>query len=47
MVRVALVAQAHLLDPEKFSALVAANLGFRYNTFSSEADAAAWLQCGN
>jgi len=44
MVRVALLAQAHMLDPEKFSAVVASNLGFRYDTFSSEAEAVAWLQ---
>lgn len=46
MVRVALVAEASLLDPEKFSTLVAANLGFSYDSFASEPEAVAWLQCG-
>jgi len=44
MVRVALLAQTHMLDPEKFSVVVASNLGFSYDTFSSEAEAVAWLQ---
>ena len=43
-VRVALLAQAHMLDPEKFSVVVASNLGFSYDTFSSEREAVAWLQ---
>ena len=42
-VRVALVARAELIDPNKFGVLVARNRGFNADIFATEADAVAWL----
>jgi hypothetical protein len=43
MVRVAFVANASLIDPQKIGALVAQNRGMNVEVFESEADALKWL----
>jgi DNA-binding response OmpR family regulator len=42
-VRLAMVARAELIDPQKLGVLVAANRGLLSNIFTSESDARAWL----
>jgi hypothetical protein len=42
-VRVAFVANASLIDPQKIAALVAQNRGMNVDVFTSEADALEWL----
>lgn len=41
--RVAIVARAEIIDPEKFGVTVAVNRGFNLNVFITEAEAIAWL----
>ena len=43
-VRVALVAHPEMIDTKKFGFLVAANIGFVCDGFTSEEQALAWLQ---
>ena len=43
-VRVAIVAHREMIDPKKFGVLVAANIGFVCDVFTSEEDALAWLR---
>ena len=42
-VKVAMVARAELMDPEKFEVIVARNRGLLGNLFDSEEEALAWL----
>jgi hypothetical protein len=42
-VKVAVVARAELIHPEKFGVTVATNRGMRVNVFASEAEALQWL----
>ena len=42
-VRLAMVARAELIDPNKFGVTVAANRGLVSNIFTTEAEARAWL----
>jgi hypothetical protein len=42
-VRLAVVAQAEMIDPQKFGVTAAANRGFVTNIFTTEAEALAWL----
>ena len=42
-VRLAMVARAELIHPQKMGVLVAANRGLLSNIFTSESDARAWL----
>ena len=42
-VRLAMVARAGLIHPQKFGVLVAANRGLSSNIFTTEAEARAWL----
>jgi CheY-like chemotaxis protein len=46
-VRLAMVARAEMIHPEKFGVLVAANKGLVSNIFTTEADARAWLAAHN
>jgi hypothetical protein len=41
--RLAMVARAELIDPDKFGVIVAANRGLVSNIFPTEAEARAWL----
>jgi hypothetical protein len=43
-VRVAIVAHPEMIDPKKFGVLVATNIGFVCDVFTSEAQALAWLR---
>ena len=43
LVRVAMVVQPHLIDPQKFGVTVAANFGLSADVFSSEVQAIDWL----
>jgi hypothetical protein len=43
-VRLAMVARQEFVDPDKFCAIRAANLGLAYNLFDEEARAMAWLR---
>jgi hypothetical protein len=47
-VRLAMVARAEMIDPEKFGVTVAANRGLVSNIFTTELEARAWLhaRCG-
>ena len=42
-VRLAMVARAEMIHPQKFGVLVAANRGLVSNIFTTEAEARAWL----
>ena len=44
--RLAMVARAEMIDPEKFGVTVAANRGLVSNIFTTEAEARAWLDAG-
>jgi hypothetical protein len=44
VVRVAIVANASLIDPQKIGALVAQNRGMNADVFASETDAIKWLE---
>ena len=41
--RLAMIAQAEMIDPHKFGVTVAANRGLVSNIFTTEAEARAWL----
>jgi hypothetical protein len=41
--RLAMVARAEMIDPQKFGVIVAANRGLVSNIFTTEAEARAWL----
>ena len=43
-VRVAIVAHPEMIDPKKFGVLVASNIGFICDVFTSEEQALAWLR---
>jgi hypothetical protein len=43
LVRVAIIANASIIDPQKIAALVAQNRGMNVDVFASEADALKWL----
>ena len=43
LVRVAIVARAEFIDPQKFGVTVALNRGLACDVFTSEAEAIAWL----
>ena len=43
-VRVAIVARPEMIDHEKIGLMIASNIGFDCNVFTSEAQALAWLQ---
>lgn len=43
-VRVAFVAKAEVIDPEKFGVIAGRNFGAETNVFTNEADARAWLR---
>ena len=43
VVRVSMVANASVIDPQKIAALVAQNRGMNVDVFTSEADAIKWL----
>ena len=45
--RLAMVARADLIHPQKFGVLVAANRGLASNIFTTEAEARAWLAAGD
>jgi hypothetical protein len=45
-VRVAFVARPEMIDPQKFGTIVAANVGFIADTFTTEEDALIWLERG-
>jgi hypothetical protein len=45
-VRVAFVARPEMIDPRKFGTIVAANVGFIADTFTTEEDALIWLERG-
>lgn len=45
-VELSLVLQPHLIDPDRFGIVVAANLGMRANVFSSPSAALNWLLSG-
>ena len=42
-VQMALVIEAHLIDPEKFGIQVARNAGMNADVFDNESDALAWM----
>ena len=44
--RVALVAKAEMIDPQKLGVIVARNFGAIADAFTSEAEAIAWLHSG-
>jgi len=44
--RLAMVARAEMIDPQKFGVTVAANRGLVSNIFPSETEARAWLDTG-
>jgi hypothetical protein len=46
-VRLAMVARAEMIDPEKFGVTVAANRGLVSNIFTTELEARAWLDAGD
>jgi hypothetical protein len=41
--KLALIAQAHMIDPERFGETVARNRGADHRVFATEAEAVAWL----
>ena len=43
-VRVALVARLEMIDQQKFGSIVAANIGFVADAFTTEEDALTWLR---
>ena len=45
-VELSIVLQQHILDPDRFGIMVAANLGMRANAFSSPSEALTWLLSG-
>lgn len=45
--RVALVAKAEMIDPQKLGVMVARNFGAIADAFTSEADAISWLHGGD
>jgi hypothetical protein len=45
--RVALVAKAEMIDPQKLGVMVARNFGATADAFTSEVDAIAWLHGGH
>jgi len=45
-VKVAVVLQRYMIDPERFGVQVAINLGMRANVFDSRPEALAWLLSG-
>jgi hypothetical protein len=45
--RVALVAKAEMMDPQKLGVIVARNFGAIADAFTSEADAISWLHGGD
>lgn len=45
-VELSLVLQQHLIDPDRFGMVVAANAGLRANVFSSQLEALDWLLSG-
>jgi len=44
LLRLAMVARAEMIDPQKFGVTVAANRGLVSNIFTTEAEARAWRQ---
>jgi hypothetical protein len=42
-VRVAIVARPEMIDNQKFGSIVAANIGFAADAFTTEEDALTWL----
>lgn len=45
-VEAAIVLEQHILDPDRFGVMVAANLGMRADAFSSVGEALEWLRSG-
>ena len=45
-VELAIVLEQHILDPDRFGVMVAANLGMRADAFSSTVEALEWLRSG-
>ena len=44
--RLAMVARAEMIDPEKFGVTIATSRGLESNIFTTEAEARAWLDAG-
>jgi len=45
-VELSIVMEQHILDPDRFGVMVAANLGMRADAFSSPIEALEWLRSG-
>jgi hypothetical protein len=45
-VELAMVLEQHILDPDRFGVMVAANMGMRADAFSSPVEALEWLRSG-